>query len=95
MTMHWDKGPLEKDIYSLEQVREQLWRAYTTWSKVKYGGDSAPDRIFYEGYASAIEYMGHLTRFTQLEGMRSDIHFHEQNIEILNDCIQQVKDELG
>ena len=86
---------MKTEIKSLQNVRDQLWRAYTMWNKVKHGGDSAPDRIFYEGYANAIECMGHLTRFTQLERMMSDIHFHEQNIEILNDCIQQVKDELG
>lgn len=86
---------MEAEIETLQNVRDQLWRAYTTWSKAEHSGDGTPDRTFYEGYARSIEDMGHLTRFTQLEEIVASVHAHDRNIEMLDDCIQQVKDEMG
>lgn len=89
---------MEAEIESLQNVRNQLWRAYTTWSKESHLGNTNTEMRnigFYEGYARSIEDMGHLTRFTQLEEIVASVHAHDRNIELLNDCIQQVKDEMG
>lgn len=89
---------MEAEIYALQQTREQLWRAYTRWRDEELNGTMAANQRavgFYEGYADAIEYMGHLTRFRQLEQIVASVHAHDRNVEILNDCIQQIKDELG
>ena len=100
--MNWDKGIMEVELEALVNVRDQLWRAYNGWSKASHLRDGmdglAEERLkigFYEGYAKSIEDMGRTTRFAQLEHIVGIVHAHGKNVELLNDCIQQVKDEMG